>query len=110
MASSNGQKLECKKSQTSIDAVELSYNSRTNLNQKDLVLVPIKFFNTNEKAFFLNELKKKVDNNNLTRQFFTLGLLEYLCNILNPNDENTAQIQFKGKYFCYLILKNNLTW
>ncbi len=44
----------------------------------------------------INKLKKNADSNGLTRQFFTLGLLEYVCNILNPKDRVSADSKFKG--------------
>ena len=37
--------------------------------------------------------KKKIT---LTHQFFTLSLLEYICNLLSPNDRNSAEAQFQG--------------
>lgn len=36
----------------------------------------------------------------LTHQFFTLSLLEYICNFLNPKDPQSAHSQFQGKFFC----------
>ena len=50
-----------------------------------------------ERRFFFKQLNKNHLNNNLTRQFFTLGLLEYVCNILNPKDALVANGKFKGK-------------
>lgn len=38
--------------------------------------------------------KKKV-NINLTHQLFTVSILEYLCNFLNPKDQTNAQNKFK---------------
>ena len=32
----------------------------------------------------------------LKHQFFILSLLEYICNLLNINDKNAAETQFKG--------------
>ena len=55
---------------------------------------------------FINELKKNSSNNSnntLTRQFFTLGLLEYVCNILNPKDPVSANKKFKGIIYKMLL-------
>ena len=32
----------------------------------------------------------------LKHQFYILSLLEYICNLLNINDKNAAETQFKG--------------
>ncbi len=65
-------------------------------NKSDNALVLAEISNKQQQKFFLNELKKNVDDNNLTRQFFTLGLLEYMCNVLNPKEPVIAQHKFKG--------------
>ncbi len=54
----------------------------------------------------INKLKKKSNNYSLAGQFFTLGLLEYVCNILNPNDQVSASNKFKGIYYLYYIKIN----
>lgn len=53
----------------------------------------------------INKLKRNTDNNSLTRQFFTLGLLEYVCNILNPKDHISANNKFKGIYSLAFLSK-----
>lgn len=62
----------------------------------DLVLVNNKNLIRNERMLLINELKKNQNNSNLTRQFFTLGLLEYMCNMLSPANSAQAQKKFKG--------------
>ena len=39
------------------------------------------------------QLKQK-----LTNQFFTISLVEYVCNLMNPKSPESAQLQFQGKY------------
>lgn len=50
-----------------------------------------------EARFFLEQIHKSKNKNNLQGQFFTLSLLEYVCNVLNPKDATRASQKFKGK-------------
>ena len=65
-------------------------------SNKNLALIDHKKLN-DERVLFLNDLKHQLGSNNLARQFFTLGLLEYVCKILNPKEPVAAQTKYKGK-------------
>lgn len=62
---------------------------------KNLALVETKKRDVDSQFLLYNKIntKKKIT---LTHQFFTLSLLEYICNLLSPNDRNAAEIQFQG--------------
>jgi len=66
-------------------------------SNKNLALIDKNKLN-DERVLFLNDLKHQLGSNNLARQFFTLGLLEYVCKILNPKEPAAAQTKYKGKY------------
>jgi hypothetical protein len=40
-------------------------------------------------------------NQKLTNQFFTISLVEYVCNLMNPKSRESAQMQFQGRYSFY---------
>lgn len=70
---------------SNVNNFSISVNNRTNNQLIDSQLL----------MYNKIDPKKKID---LTHQFFTLSLLEYICNLLNPNDRQSADIQFNGKY------------
>lgn len=72
-------------------------SSRSISTGSDLVLVNNKNMIRKERMLLINELRKNQNNSNLTRQFFTLGLLEYMCNMLSPSDSVQSQQKFKGQ-------------
>jgi len=68
--------------------------NHSNSMNKNLALVETKR-DVDSQFLLYNKIntKKKIT---LTHQFFTLSLLEYICNLLSPNDRNSAEIQFQG--------------
>ena len=79
-------------------------NFNRSISATDLVLVSNKE-DSLEIRFFLDQLHKAKNKNNLQGQFFTLSLLEYICNVLNPKDAVRASEKFKGKYLllCFFL-------
>ncbi len=81
--------------------------TNNNKNDRDHMALVLK----NEEianVFAMNNinLRQKIP---LKHQFFILSLLEYICNLLNINDKNAAETQFKGNsifiYFALIFLK-----
>ena len=50
---------------------------------------------------------KSTKNKFLTHHFFTLALLEYVCNLLNSRDRQAAEHQFEGKLNKNILQKKN---
>lgn len=89
-------------------SIENSFENKNNNNNDDEISVSdnsnkkIKLKNDNTiennqlilaNQFARNFKQKKIT---LTNQFFTLSLLEYICNLLNSRDRNLAEHQFQG--------------
>ncbi|CAF0793232.1 unnamed protein product [Brachionus calyciflorus] len=86
----------------------LIYNNK-NISNKDKKAIknhpnePNSFDNLNEKNFIntknlsIKTIRKQTKNKFLTHHFFTLALLEYVCNLLNSRDRQAAEHQFEGK-------------
>lgn len=72
----------------------------SNSNNKLVALVEAKNNNNNNRrdvdSQFLLYSKINTKKITLTHQFFTLSLLEYICNLLSPNDRSAAEVQFQG--------------
>jgi hypothetical protein len=85
------------------DSSDSSRNNKTkssNSNNKLVALVEAKNNNNNNRrdvdSQFLLYSKINTKKITLTHQFFTLSLLEYICNLLSPNDRSAAEVQFQG--------------
>lgn len=85
----------------SFSASSLGNQKKANFNRSfsatDLVPLGIANRDNVEAPLFLEQIHKAKNQNNLQGQFFTLSLLEYVCNVLNPRDSTRASQKFKGK-------------
>lgn len=70
-------------------------NDDDNENNKQLVSVS-KLQDLKAVVAALASSKSSKKKANLTHQFFTLGLLEYVSHLMNPKDARLADIQFRG--------------
>jgi hypothetical protein len=43
------------------------------------------------------QTRRRKLNQKLTNQFFTISLVEYVCNLMNPKSPESARVQFQGK-------------
>lgn len=48
------------------------------------------------------QTRRRKFNQKLTNQLFTISLVEYVCNLMNPKSPESAQIQFQGKYSAFI--------
>lgn len=84
-------------------------NPSNSPNSKQLVLSNKNKIQQQQQLHQLKNLnsRKKIQ---LTHQFFTLSLLEYICNLLNINDKNAAEFQFQGKLHIKIVILNLLVF
>ena len=84
--------------------LNLNENSKQRQNQNIIDRDHMALVLKNEEianVFAMNNitLRQKIP---LKHQFFILSLLEYICNLLNINDKNAAETQFKGKIISFI--------
>lgn len=99
----NGNQIVKNNSDSSDSSRNNNSNNKTkssNSNNKLVALVEAKNNNNNNRrdvdSQFLLYSKINTKKITLTHQFFTLSLLEYICNLLSPNDRSAAEVQFQG--------------
>lgn len=85
--------------------LNLNENSKQRQNQNIIDRDHMALVLKNEEianVFTMNNinLRQKIP---LKHQFFILSLLEYICNLLNINDKNAAETQFKGKIISFIV-------
>lgn len=96
----NGNQIVTNNSDSDSSRNNNSNKTKSNSNNKLVALVEAKNNNNNNRrdvdSQFLLYSKINTKKITLTHQFFTLSLLEYICNLLSPNDRSAAEVQFQG--------------